>query len=1283
MKKQFSLIICLISVIILFNTFSLCEAVADDGGVGSDAQEFEVTQSTYDSVYKNNPDYELLKTTTYYRYATRTRSTTTSGYDSLNGWTKYDTKTSSSTSGYQFGTPISTSTSYADNKKTVKSAVDKGYYYYAYSVADPSKTSDWTYYVAKSRAAVISHMKENFSSSATWAEIRLRYFWYISPTDLGSTSGKLNKTIPYCADSTVSVGTLSQKGTHLYDLKMWKYKQVYKVKTDTTINYFYQWSAWSAWSAWSINKESLPSDSSKKEETETRYLVKLIKKAKPISECSSIVNSANTFEYNGEEKHIDITINDGDKVLVEGTDYVIDGNSGVDSGVYEVRINGIGDYTGEIVKSFEITKTAAVLDFANYNLTKNTQTDDFINELTVITDGQLSFSSSNENVATVGSNGMVSIVSKGKTVITVETTEGKNYKAGKASYELLVASNLYDCTVEIEGTTGFVYDGKDKHLSIIIFDGETKLTEGKDYEIEGNTGRNVGRYVVTISGIGDYVGQVKQTLNINKAAPVLSFESDAITKNTDDEDFINQLYAETDGTVSYTSSDNNVAQVDQNGKVTIISPGSVAITAIAADGNNYKQGKSSYSLTIVEASKIPQLDELSYSFKNDRNGYGYKSNDIIPASIYRMIFGQVVGNTLYAQNKKKTWGGNCAGASATAALLFDKQNDIHPMTFNSLAKVNKDLGIKDKTQDELVLLSFIEAMQVSQNASLFQQIDQRYMVSDYDLNRKTKNLNNIFNTVKNQTEAGIPVMMTLRCSGVGGHAILAYAVEDNSNNGKIYVYDSNHPLENCAIEMVKDNDNDWIEWSYDMGSYGVWGNKTDSEVCYLGLVPYGIIKTIWEGRGELQKNYNLLSTNAKDVAIYDVEDNLLANIQDGDLVNGKKDIIIHSEDLSIGGSDEDNIMITLPIDVYTIKNKDKAVDDFQIELLNSDVGSNITTSANQLTLVADDENDLNQVFIEAGKDDYYDVTLNSTISGDNNEVVVKGNGSDDTLSISQFNGEVNVENCQVLSMTVDNAAVESEVIRARAYGRGSISPAGTTKVVKGTDRVYTIEPEAGYEIQDVIVDDVSVGAVDSYKFKNVNESHEIFAIFEAASAFKKIDNIIYAKDITKTSSPKSQAFNLNVITEGKAKILYQSNNDKIQVSDDGKVTIDENYVGTAKITIIAAANDLFNQADKTITVTVKPAVVKSFKAKAKKGRKAVISWNRLEGFDGYQVQYSFTKNFKKVKTKNLKGAKKSKATIKNLKKNKTYYLRIRAYKKNYDGILYSEWSGIKKIKIKK
>ncbi|RSK41681.1 InlB B-repeat-containing protein [Mangrovimonas spongiae] len=69
-------------------------------------------------------------------------------------------------------------------------------------------------------------------------------------------------------------------------------------------------------------------------------------------------------------------------------------------------------------------------------------------------------------------------------------------------------------------------------------------------------------------------------------------------------------------------------------------------------------------------------------------------------------------------------------------------------------------------------------------------------------------------------------------------------------------------------------------------------------------------------------------------------------------------------------------------------------------------------------------------------------------------------------------------------------------ITASAGANGSISPNGTSAVNCGDDITYTITPDAGYAVQDVLVDGVSVGAVTSYDFTNVSEAHTISVTFE-------------------------------------------------------------------------------------------------------------------------------------------------------------------------------------------
>ena len=73
------------------------------------------------------------------------------------------------------------------------------------------------------------------------------------------------------------------------------------------------------------------------------------------------------------------------------------------------------------------------------------------------------------------------------------------------------------------------------------------------------------------------------------------------------------------------------------------------------------------------------------------------------------------------------------------------------------------------------------------------------------------------------------------------------------------------------------------------------------------------------------------------------------------------------------------------------------------------------------------------------------------------------------------------------------------LIQAEAGSHGAITPEGEVMVEMGEDITFTITPDKGYKISDVIVDGESIGAEESYTFKNVKEAHTIEAVFEKKS----------------------------------------------------------------------------------------------------------------------------------------------------------------------------------------
>jgi PKD repeat protein len=74
------------------------------------------------------------------------------------------------------------------------------------------------------------------------------------------------------------------------------------------------------------------------------------------------------------------------------------------------------------------------------------------------------------------------------------------------------------------------------------------------------------------------------------------------------------------------------------------------------------------------------------------------------------------------------------------------------------------------------------------------------------------------------------------------------------------------------------------------------------------------------------------------------------------------------------------------------------------------------------------------------------------------------------------------------------------VISATAGAGGYLSPEGETSVLYGGSQGYQLTPMAGYYINDLLVDNVSVGLVADYEFENVSDHHSIAAIFAPVPA---------------------------------------------------------------------------------------------------------------------------------------------------------------------------------------
>lgn len=176
---------------------------------------------------------------------------------------------------------------------------------------------------------------------------------------------------------------------------------------------------------------------------------------------------------------------------------------------------------------------------------------------------------------------------------------------------------------------------------------------------------------------------------------------------------------------------------------------------------------------------------------------------------------------------------------------------------------------------------------------------------------------------------------------------------------------------------------------------------------------------------------------------------------------------------------------------------------------------------------------------------------------------------------------------------------------------------------------------------------------------------------------KKASQSITAKNVSKVYGAK--AFNLGA--KASSKLTYKSSNTKVVTVDkNGKVTV--KGPGVSKITVSASETANYLKASKTITVKVAPKKATITKVTSSKAKTLVVTWKKDSTVTGYQIQYATNKKFTSAKTVTVSKASTVKKTISKLKSKKTYYIRIRSYKKANSTTIYGAYSATKKIKIK-
>ena len=331
------------------------------------------------------------------------------------------------------------------------------------------------------------------------------------------------------------------------------------------------------------------------------------------------------------------------------------------------------------VTSISLNKTSLEMDALDtYQLTANVSPSD-------AADKRVSWSSSDEKIASVDENGLVTALQKGNATIIVEAQDGSGVSR-TCSVTVKNTAHVAADISEMESPHPYANNCSDFWVYTlngadglsVTFDAQTELEDEFDYlYIFSATGEEIGKYTGTeLAGQTVHVpgDTVKIQLDSDDGGNAWGFKISSITadgtqklpqvisgtasyeKTYGDENFILDVQlTQGDGSLSYRSEDENVVTVSKDGEVTIVGIGKTNIVVTASETAAYNKAEKYISVSII----CKHTDESKREIRNAKeakcmeNGYtgdvyctvcGEKVADgtVIPASGHRWNEGEVI-----------------------------------------------------------------------------------------------------------------------------------------------------------------------------------------------------------------------------------------------------------------------------------------------------------------------------------------------------------------------------------------------------------------------------------------------------------------------------------------------------------------------------------------------------------------------------------------------------------------------------------------------------------------
>lgn len=410
---------------------------------------------------------------------------------------------------------------------------------------------------------------------------------------------------------------------------------------------------------------------------------------KSVQGCEIVIDDSSV--YDGEEKTPSVLVKDGNSVLTEGEDYTVSYSNNVIAGTdtASATIVGIGEYVGTKVVNYSIGKAIGIAAFDKTTVSKSFGDAKFVNFLTTNCDGAVTYSSSNEDVATIASNGLVTIVGNGTTIITASIADGVNYKGTVLTYVLLVKKPASrgdfaePVVVKDVGDAAFINPFTSSTDGMIVYSSSNENIA----TVDSSTGEVtiVGGGTVTISanmiGCTNYAdSKATYRLIVNKHESSMSFLNSTIYAEFGGSNFTNALTYVSDGDLVFTSNNWDVATVNPDGEVTIRGAGTATIVATVTGGTNYTDNQATYQVVVSPKN----INGITLSL--DKDTYVYSGNENKPKL-----------NEITSDDYTVTYSSNVNAGTATATFV-GKRNYTGAKTITfSIEKADQNVNATDKT----------------------------------------------------------------------------------------------------------------------------------------------------------------------------------------------------------------------------------------------------------------------------------------------------------------------------------------------------------------------------------------------------------------------------------------------------------------------------------------------------------------------------------------------------------------------------------------------------------